>query len=149
MRPVWAARGSGAAVIDELITFLADYAVWLAAFSLLSLVVASLLAAWFIGQLPADYFTFRERHPADGEHWLMRIVLIITKNVIGVILLAAGFIMLFTPGQGLLTLLAGITLTDFPGKYALERRLARQQKVMGALNWLRARRGQPPFERPD
>ncbi|MEJ2138536.1 MAG: PGPGW domain-containing protein [Gammaproteobacteria bacterium] len=136
-------------MISDLIAFLENYAVWLAVFSVISLVVASVLATWFVAQLPVGYFLPEHRHLDRGEHWAIRIFLLIVKNVIGVVLILAGFTMLFTPGQGLLTLLAGVLLTNFPGKYRLERMLARQPKVMAVLNWLRARRGQAPFKRPD
>ena len=135
-------------MIQDLIGIVAQYALWIAVASILSLVVASLLAAWLVARLPADYFTFRERHP-DNEHWLRRLVLVSVKNVIGGLLIVAGVAMLLTPGQGLLTIVAGLLLTDFPGKFAMERKMARIPKVMGVLNWLRAKRGQPPFEAPD
>ena len=126
-------------MISELSDFFEAYALWLAVFSVVSLVVASLLAGWFIAWLPADYFVHEKRHAADGKHWLVRIFLIAVKNAIGLLLIAAGFLMLFTPGQGLLTLLAGLLLTDFPGKYCFERWLVGRKKVMQVLNWLRAR----------
>ena len=107
------------------------------------------MATWFVAQLPVGYFLPEHRHLDRGEHWAIRIFLLIVKNIVGVVLILAGFTMLFTPGQGLLTLLAGVLLTNFPGKYRLERMLARQPKVMAVLNWLRARRGQAPFKRPD
>ena len=54
----------------------------------------------------------------------------------------------YLPGQGLLTLLIGLMLTDFPGKYRLEKRLIAQPGVLKAVNWLRARAGHPPLEPP-
>jgi hypothetical protein len=38
---------------------------------------------------------------------------------------------------------------NFPGKYRLERWLVLRPGVLRALNWLRRRNHQPPFERPD
>ena len=140
-------------MITDLIAFLEAYAVWLAVFSVISLLVASVLATWFVAQLPVDYFLPEHRHRLRDrdrvEHWAIRIFLFVVKNIVGVVLILAGFTMLFTPGQGLLTLLAGVLLTNFPGKYRLERMLARQPRVLAVLNWLRARRGQAPFKRPD
>lgn len=137
------------ASVTSLVEFLAEYAFWLAALSVISLVVASVLGTWFVARLPADYFVFTERHPPEGNHWLVRLILVVVKNAVGAVLIAAGVLMLFTPGQGLLTLIAGLLLANFPGKYALERWLARRSSVMRALNWLRARRGQPPFVTPE
>ncbi len=111
--------------------------------------VASLLGAWLVAQLPADYFVGEHRQHPDRSHWSIRLVATVVKNLVGIMLLIAGFIMLFTPGQGVLTILAGLLLTNFPGKYRLERRLAGRPAVLKTLNWLRARRGQPPFDDPD
>jgi len=38
------------------------------------------------------------------------------KNIIGVIFITSGIIMLFIPGQGIITIIIGIILADFPGK---------------------------------
>ena len=70
------------------------------------------------------------------------------KNLLGALLVVLGLVMLVTPGQGLLTLLAGLLLMNFPGKYRLECWVVLRPGVLRALNWLRGRGGQPPFERP-
>ncbi len=54
--------------------------------------------------------------------------------------------MLVLPGQGLLTILFGLILMDFPRKRQLERRLIKVQPVRAAANWIRQRYGRPPFE---
>jgi hypothetical protein len=56
--------------------------------------------------------------------------------------------MLVLPGQGLLTILMGLALTNFPGKYTLERRLVRLPSVAGGLNRIRALAGKPELEIP-
>ena len=50
------------------------------------------------------------------------------------------------PGQGLLTILIGLILLDFPGKRGLERRLVSRPSVLAAINRLRARFGRPAME---
>ena len=92
---------------------------------LIGLTVASVIG--FIGsliaiplilvRLPADYFDTRTpRHWMKDHHPLLRLLGLIVKNVVGVVFLVAGFAMLFLPGQGLLTMLIGISLMDFPRK---------------------------------
>jgi hypothetical protein len=49
------------------------------------------------------------------------------------------------PGQGLLTILIGVMLLDFPGKRRLERWLLRRRGVLAAINKVRARYGRPPL----
>jgi hypothetical protein len=45
----------------------------------------------------------------------------------------------------LLTLLVGVFLLDFPGKYAFEKWLVGRPGVLRMINWLRRRRGRPPL----
>lgn len=107
--------------------------------------VSLLILPWFFARLPADYFNNMDRHRWGGMtpgQWLRRFL----RNVFGLGLLVLGIVMLVVPGQGLLTMIAGIVLIDFPGKYALERSLARRPRVERAINWLRQRSGQPPID---
>jgi len=69
-------------------------------------------------------------------------------GLVGALLVLLGMVMLVTPGQGLLTLLVGLLLMNFPGKYRLERWLVGRRGVLTALNWLRRRGGHAPFEPP-
>ncbi|GIX30481.1 MAG: hypothetical protein KatS3mg124_0953 [Porticoccaceae bacterium] len=123
---------------------------WLWALGLLSLAVfaASALALpWVAAAIPQDYFRPRRRRAAPwrNRHPLLRFLFLLLKNLLGLVLLAGGVLMLFLPGQGLLTLLAGLILLDYPGKFALERWLVSHRPVLTALNWLRRRRGAPPL----
>ncbi len=114
---------------------------WLALISLLTFVISLLSLPWLVARIPDDYFLYSKRHPADlkKNHPLIRMALLIGKNVLGVILLIGGIIMLFIPGQGLLTIAMGMLLMDYPGKFELEQRLAQNEKILHGLNWLRAR----------
>ena len=72
---------------------------------------------------------------------------IILKNASGIALVALGFVLSLPgiPGQGLLTILLGVMLLDFPGKRRLERRLVGMPRVFDRVNRLRARFGKPPL----
>jgi hypothetical protein len=61
----------------------------------------------------------------------------VLKNALGVVLLLGGIVMLFLPGQGLLTMFLGIVLMDFPGKFRLERYLISRGPVLKSINWIR------------
>jgi hypothetical protein len=71
----------------------------------------------------------------------------ILKNVIGAGVVGLGLLLSFPgiPGQGILTILIGVMLLDFPGKRRLERAVIRRPRVLGAVNRLRARYGKPPL----
>jgi hypothetical protein len=73
---------------------------------------------------------------------------LIAKSTLGAILVIAGVLMLVAPGQGLLTIAAGLMLLEFPGKYRLERWLATRRQVWSSMNWLRRRAGREQLSRP-
>ena len=60
-----------------------------------------------------------------------------------------GILMIFMPGQGLLTILMGLALLNFPGKRSAELALARYPPVRKALDWIRQKANKPPFQIPD
>lgn len=123
---------------------------WFAVTSLVTFVVSGVALPWLLTQLPADYFieTDRAVRPPWPRHralyWAWRLL----KNLLGVILLLAGFVMLFTPGQGILTILAGLWLMDLPGKRHCERHLIGQPKVLASINWIRRKAGRPQLQVP-
>ena len=110
--------------------------------------VATLLAVpWFAARIPEDYFAYGRRHRAPwvGQHPALRGVLIAGKNLVGAVFVVVGLALLVLPGQGLLTILAGIILLDLPGKYRLERWVIGRRAVLRSINWLRRRAGRPPL----
>ena len=97
-------------------------------------------------RLPADYFDTRTpRHWMKDHHPALRLLGLIAKNVIGIVFLLAGFAMLFLPGQGVLTMLIGISLMDFPKKRELEAKMVGQPTVLGVINSMRHKFGKPPL----
>jgi UPF0716 family protein affecting phage T7 exclusion len=70
----------------------------------------------------------------------------IAKNLLGLVLLAGGILMLFIPGQGLLTIFMGLVLIDYPKKFAFEKKLVSIPAVLKGLNWLRKKAHQPPLK---
>jgi hypothetical protein len=121
---------------------------WLAALSVLTFVGSLLVLPLVAARIPADYFCadrrgktlWRRRRPG------LRLIVLILKNVLGLALFLAGLLMLFLPGQGLLTIFLGIMLMDFPGKYRLERYIISRGPVLRGINWLRNRSGVAPLE---
>ena len=112
-------------------------------------VVSLATIPWLISRIPEDYFIYEKRNPAiwQDRHPIFRLCLLIGKNILGLILLCGGVIMLFTPGQGLFTMVLGLILMDYPGKYRFEKYLATQPKIFNGLNWLRARNNNPPLRK--
>jgi hypothetical protein len=65
----------------------------------------------------------------------------IGKNALGLVLLAGGVLMLFLPGQGLLTIFMGAVLIDYPKKKLIERRFIKTAFILKGLNWIRIKGG--------
>jgi len=114
--------------------------------------IASLAAMPFIvARIPEDYFTHHGRHRmAQNNHGLVKGLLLAgLKNILGAMLLMVGFIMLFTPGQGLLSILFGLMIMNYPGKYKLECWIIRKPLLARSLNYMRAKRGKGPLLEPE
>lgn len=121
----------------------------LVALTVLSIVffVGSLIAIPFIlVRLPTDFFDIRVPRPwMEDHHPVLRVMGHLVKNLVGAIFLFAGFLMLFLPGQGILTMLIGISMLDFPGKRNVEAKLIGQPAVLHAINGMREKFGKPPL----
>lgn len=114
--------------------------------------VATLIAVpWLLVRLPSDYFVRESREISmfGRAHPVVRVVLVVLKNLLGAIFILGGIAMLVLPGQGILTILLGVSLIDFPGKYALERKLVRRKTVHRSINWIRRKGGKGPIEVPE
>ena len=99
-------------------------------------------------RLPPEYFS--ESHSRAfwvDAHPVLRWTGLIVKNIAGAALLVLGVVLTLpgVPGPGVLTILLGIMLMDFPGKRRFERWIIGRPTVFVALNRLRQRYGKPPF----
>ena len=102
-----------------------------------------------INRLPANYFqNDLKRVWMEGHHPILKKIGFAFKNCIGMVFLLAGIAMLVLPGQGILTIVIGVTLMDFPGKQKLEYKLLTQPMVFQAMNSIRKKCGNPPFKSP-
>lgn len=109
--------------------------------SVVMFIASVLLIPAIIVRIRADYFAHDTRPPARFAHLTppLRMLLHVLKNLLGIVLTLAGIAMLVLPGQGLLTLIIGFFLLDFPGKYRFECWLVARKFIHRPLNWLRHR----------
>jgi hypothetical protein len=116
------------------------------ALSVLTFIGSIIAIPVILVRLPPHYFD--ARHPRtwmEEHHPLLRLIGHVIKNIVGAVLLLAGFAMLFLPGQGILTMVIGISFLDFPGKRRLEAKLIGQPAVLQAINSIRGKFGRPPL----
>jgi hypothetical protein len=123
---------------------------WLGSISLATLVISAFALPIIVSRMRSDYFLpdRDETRSLAYQHPAIRWTGLILKNLLGGILFIAGILMLALPGQGILTILMGLMLLDFPGKQRLELWLVRLPAVERALNWIRQKRNRPPLEFP-
>jgi hypothetical protein len=112
----------------------------------LTFAISLAVVSFILVKIPPDYF--HKDHPR--ELWadrppVVRFLGLLAKNLLGVLLVALGILMSIpgVPGQGILTILLGIMLLDFPGKRDLENKLVSRPQVLKTINKLRRRFGKP------
>mgnify|MGYP006283034993 CR=1 FL=1 len=140
------------AIIDKFINIYYAYksVFWVCSIFALFLFLVSLISMpYFICLIPENYFKKPEhrRLSTFAKNPVIRIFLLILKNLLGLLLIISGIIMLFIPGQGILTILLGFLFIDFPGKFYLERKVILNKKVFNLLNKIRLKKGYPKLKR--
>lgn len=117
------------------------------AFGIASAIVSVLVVGYVLARLPADFFVNHAARGTRVRHPVLRVLWIGLRNLFGYFLIALGIVLSFpgVPGQGLLTILMGIILIDFPGKYGVERWFISRRPVLAGVNRLRARLKRPPL----
>jgi hypothetical protein len=136
--------------IQELLNFLRPLGWWGALAVSLALVAGSIvLAVVMVVRWPVGKFKGSDVPPFwVGRHPIVRIAGLAVKNLIGYLIVLLGIAMAIpgVPGQGLLLILIGMTLVDFPGKRRVERRLIAIPSVLRVVNLLRKRFGHTGLE---
>lgn len=138
-------------MISEFLTQIESYVpanvlIWFAVSSVFMFVGTLIAIPIILMRLPADYFDVRIPRPwMENHHPVLRLIGHVVKNVVGTIFLFAGFLMLFLPGQGVLTMLIGLSLIEFPGKRRVEAKIVGQSTVLSTINAMRAKFDKPPL----
>lgn len=129
-----------------LVQLIAEHWLFVGIFSGTSLVLSIVGCAVLITFLPSDYFT----ETKQGQHIknpIVRFFVSSLKNLLGGVLIIVGALLAVpgVPGQGLLTILSGLIISDFPGKKRLARRIIRSRAVFLAANKIRGYLKRPPL----
>lgn len=105
------------------------------------------LVSLILVKIPADYFKQSHTKFLHNQTPVVRVLAIIGKNLVGVILVVLGILLSLpgVPGQGVLTILLGVMLLDFPGRRRFEHWIVSSPKVFNTVNKLRNRFDKPPL----
>ena len=112
-----------------------------------------IVISYIITQMYKRYFTRKKISGDDSSETphltsmnsSVTYVVKIAKIIVGVFLLVCGIVMLFLPGQGLITMLIGLSLIPFPGKNKIEQNFLSRKSVRSSLNWIRIKANKDPF----
>jgi hypothetical protein len=117
------------------------------AFFAATVIVSTAISIAAIVGLPNDYFADIKRTTAPVRRTLLRSITVALKNVCGAMLILAGAVLSLPgiPGQGLLTIFAGLLLLDFPGKPDILKRILRRRSLLRTVNQIRSAFSQPPL----
>ncbi len=111
--------------------------------SILLIVVSLALVPALIRRLPVDYLVAAAPpRPRTARAIAARV----TRNVVGLTLVLLGAAMLVLPGQGILTIAAGLLWLEFPGRRALLRRIVSLPPLRRAVDALRRDAGLAPLD---
>jgi hypothetical protein len=142
------------AELSFLIDWVENYRIviwWIGALSTIIFLIILFAIPIFIVKLPSDFF-IRQNLPkpllASRKHTVIRLIYVIIKNVIGVMIIFAGIAMLFLPGQGVMTVIIGISLLNIRGKRRIVLAFVCRSFVIQSLNRLRTRFNKPTFSIP-
>lgn len=126
-------------------------ATWAALAAAALLLGANAVVVYLVVRLPDTYFCDPPgRSRLREHHTILYGALRIGKNALGGLMVVVGALLTLpgVPGPGLVLILLGVTLVEFPGKRRLARNLVRRKSIHGTMNWLRARFGKPPLVIP-
>jgi hypothetical protein len=126
--------------------WLSDHVVLLSVLSGLTFVAGLAGAVAVAVILPENYFETPPEH-RHGKGLAKKVL----KNVVGVVAVLAGMVMSLplVPGPGIIILLVGVSMTDFPGKRKVEVNALRIPGILTGLNNLRQKFGRKPLRLPD
>jgi len=123
-----------------------SYIFWLGAISFAIFVFSLLSIKWLVSLIPSDYFINKKTSKFKSKYPVIWLVSMIIKNLIGYVLIIGGILMLVLPGQGLFTIFIGLMMSNYPGKYFIERKFIAIPSVLKTINWLRKRSNQEPLK---
>ena len=121
------------------------YLIYLGSISIGIFIISLLSLKWLVALIPTDYFIIKQKSVFKSKYPLLWFISILLKNFIGYILILGGMMMLVLPGQGLFTIIIGLILSNYPGKYYIEKKLISIPKISRGINWLRRKANKPPL----
>ena len=119
--------------------------IWFGSISLFVFLFSLLSIKWLVALIPEDYFVTKRVSKIKSQNPLIWYLILILKNLVGYSLILGGVVMLILPGQGLFTIIIGLMLSNYPGKYSIEKKFIAIPTILKSINWLRGKSNKPPL----
>lgn len=120
--------------------------IWFGSISLFVFLFSLLSIKWLVALIPEDYFITKRVSKIKSQNPLIWYLILILKNLVGYSLILGGVVMLILPGQGLFTIIIGLMLSNYPGKYSIEKKFIAIPTILKSINWLRGKSNKPPLK---
>lgn len=111
---------------------------WMTGIFVVGMMIVTAIVGVVLVRIPADFFS-QSKRKADRKSGS------VIRNIAGWLLIAAGVVMLLLPGPGMLVILMGVMLADFPGKQRLITWIISRGMILKTANRLRARFNKSPL----
>jgi len=118
---------------------------WFGSISLFVFLFSLLIIKWLVSLIPEDYFINKKDSKIKTSNIFIWYMVLIFKNLIGYSLILGGIMMLVLPGQGLFTIIIGLMMSNYPGKYSIEKKFIAIPTILKSINWLRRKSNKPPI----
>ena len=135
-------------ILEQIIDLIDDYKsiiFWLGLLSFLIFIFSLVTIKWLVALIPSDYFVSKKDTKFKSEYPFIWLISMIIKNIIGYVLIIGGILMLLLPGQGLFTIFIGLMMSNYPGKYYIEKKFIAIPSILKTINWLRKRSNKEPI----
>ena len=116
----------------------ATYIHWISSISFIIILISVFLVPHLTIFIPQDYFI--------AKSVKSNIVIATIRNILGGIILFIGFILLFLPGPGLLSMVIGFCIMQFPKKKEFEIWFVKKTKLLSLMNKIRAKHNKPELK---
>ena len=135
-------------ILEQIIDLIDDYKsiiFWLGLLSFIIFIFSLVTIKWLVALIPSDYFVSRKDTKFKSEYPFIWLISMIIKNIIGYVLIIGGILMLLLPGQGLFTIFIGLMMSNYPGKYYIEKKFIAIPSILKTINWLRKQSNKEPI----
>ena len=135
-------------ILEQIIDLIDDYKsiiFWLGLLSFLIFIFSLVTIKWLVALIPSDYFVSKKDTKFKSEYPFIWLISMIIKNITGYVLIIGGILMLLLPGQGLFTIFIGLMMSNYPGKYYIEKKFIAIPSILKTINWLRKQSNKEPI----